>query len=71
MQERKITKIDIITRPEKFFAQIFSFGADKKIIFLNIGERGYNAGLFTDGGNFLNNKEFETANALNLNHHGI
>ena len=35
------------------------------------GERGYNAGLFTGGGNFLNNKEFETAAALNLNHHGI
>ena len=35
------------------------------------GERGYNAGLFSGSGNFIGSKEFETAGALDLNHHGI
>ena len=35
------------------------------------GENGYNAGLFTGAPSFISGKEFETANAFDLNHHSI
>ncbi len=35
------------------------------------GERGYNAGLFTGSSNFLDNKEFVSTTAFDLNHHSI
>jgi Amt family ammonium transporter len=35
------------------------------------GERSYNLGLFSGSSNFLGNKEFETLNAFDLNHHSI
>ena len=87
MQQRKITKIDIITRPiifavigsailYKIVNSIIPLRVDEneEIIGLDViehGERGYNAGLFTGGGNFLENKEFVTAAEFNLNRHGI
>ena len=35
------------------------------------GENGYNAGLFSGAPSFISGKEFETANAFDLNHHSI